>query len=503
MRNANPRFDTRFRPKRLLLLAGLFFTSPLFADTGPNAPPETASAFHFMDALNLVTLAGVLFLAWQWRRQGDANFDTQSLLRRILHASTAQGGAKGEAISYTATEETSEAGPESNSTLARLEELRTTQSQQGLMFEGIHQALIMSISRLEELRKENQELSIRLNELRAAAQDESAVSRLVQKMHKETITGIDRMHVTQSGLVSAFEALKASERRDSSLLSELRAGVSQLNARLLQAMEPDRSLETTVIGAPDEEIRTGRPAQVQLEPLHESLELQSQALEAQMDMLEAHGQVLDSLVRGIEAQGADRRDQLTLLQKLAERLELLEDGLRQMGRLEEQGDALSAQLGELQADVGLVLKARPVRGAGRSKSPYDATLAEEYYTNLQKLIRVLIKNDKASTYALEATQFLYEALQVQTALCELLSSSEFALRISPQALEEGVVRPILRQLGQRTLVPVRSPFEPAAEEEEETSLPDLKDVPSERADWSDEDEHEPPAAPRMSVLRGG
>jgi hypothetical protein len=456
---------------KLAIFAGfLLLPSSAFAQSEP------APAFRLMDLLTLLTLGGVAFLGWQWQRGFEEDRATRALLKRLLDAGAApafpnQGaGASlavtGDGSSPAASDGSSPAASDGSSpaasdgsslTASRLDEIRATQTQQGLIFEGIHEALIMSISRLDELRKETQTVGARLAEVRAASQESSALTQTLQKLHKDAVTGLERVHVTQSGLVSAFEALKASERRDSSLLSELRAGLVQLNARLLERMEPDRSSDPTVIGLPDEYPRLG-PGVARIEPLQEMLDVQSQALDAQTEMIATQGHTLDMVVRTLEQQDQERRESQQLMQRLTARLKSLEESLEQLGRLEEQGDALSAQLGELQADVGLVLKARPVRGAGRSRSPYDVQLAEEYYANLQKLIRVLMKNDKACSYALEAAQYLFEALHVQSSLCELLSSADFAIRVSPQALEEGVVRPLLERLGQsssRTDGPVK------------------------------------------------
>lgn len=417
-----------------LTLRGLRFTGLLllFSPSSVYAQAAESGGFNWSALFSFFTLILIGFLTWQWHLQRIELWEMRRLMHRTLERRTREEEPRESDPEAAPAEEERDPFPaELQSQLTRLQHALSDQHEQLLQL-------------AEDVRTSEQLTGSRLQELRSQLQEAPNLAKSLQRIQKETSTGLERIQVTQAGFASSLEALKASEKRDLSLLQSLATQLEALSQRVHERTSPDTSSDPTVVSPQDAGQRVGALAGM-LERMLTSLQEQSRTLNLQ-----------------------DRRlnDMQAMLHKLQG---LTEDTMHQT-------DGLSAQLGELQADVGLVLKARPVRGAGRSQSPYDPALAEEYYHKLQKLIRVMIKNDKASSYALEGIQYLHESLHVQASLTQLLASTEFAIRVSPQALRDAILKPLLDQveqalLGQRTAEAAASTPEVAAPRREALHLP--------------------------------
>ncbi|MFM7201910.1 MAG: hypothetical protein ACKO6N_14095 [Myxococcota bacterium] len=372
------------------------------------AQDNSASSFSWSALFSFFTLVIIGFLAWQWHLQRIELWEMRRLIHRALEHRALERRAREE--QEPEQHEPDEPREDSSAEFA----LQLQRLQQELMAQ--HDQVLQL---MEEVRTAETVASNRLQELRSQLQDAPNLAKSLQRFQKETTTGLERLQVTQAGFASSLEALKASEKRDLTLLQGLANQVDVLSQRVHELTSPDTSADPTVVSPQDAGQRVGALAGM---------------LERMLTSLQDH-------TRSLNHQDRRLNDMQAMLHKLQG---LTEDTIQQ-------SDALTAQLGELQADVGLVLKARPVRGAGRSRSPYDPELAEEYYHKLQKLIRVMIKNDKASSYALEGIQYLHESLHVQASLTQLLASTEFAIRVSPQSLEASVLKPLLDHLDQALL----------------------------------------------------
>lgn len=313
------------------IAAALISPGPVFAQTQIN------SQFSISDMVSILLLIAFGITIWQWQGQRRDLKDARRLLYRLFEIQTqhtphgAQTGAPEPSQLPPSAPELAPAAPLPSPPSAPPLALQEPLELYAARVERLQAALEQALERLQALQQAQETANARLLEVHSLLPEGANVSKIMQRFQKDTAAGLERIQVTQAGLVSALDALHATERRD-----------------------------------------------------------------------------------------------LTLLETL--------------------GTDLATQLGEIQADLGLVLKARPVRGAGRAQSPYDVALAAEYYANIQKLMRAMIKNEKASTYALEGVQYLYESLQVQSSLTTLLSNSEFAIRLTPRVLDENIVQPIVTQL---------------------------------------------------------
>lgn len=313
------------------IAAALISPGPVFAQA------QISSTLSISDMVSILLLFAFGVAIWQWQAQRRDLKDARRLLYRLFEIQTAhtphstQTGAPEPSLLPTTAPELAPALPLPSPPSVPPPALQEPLELYAARVERLQAALEQALERLQALQQAQETANARLLEVHSLLPEGANVSKIMQRFQKDTAAGLERIQVTQAGLVSALDALHATERRD-----------------------------------------------------------------------------------------------LTLLETL--------------------GTDLATQLGEIQADLGLVLKARPVRGAGRAQSPYDVALAAEYYANLQKLMRAMIKNEKASTYALEGVQYLYESLQVQSSLTTLLSNSEFAIRLTPRVLDENIVQPIVTQL---------------------------------------------------------